>query len=192
MLDEPKATECKRNAVNAFGTATVFERRARRTRRLIRTITFLGVLGPALLGALAGAYGLEWKYLPHVMFVAALIGGGQFILSLWALVWQWDGDLTYALEATSINYRLASAYHSIIISDAGKQQVAQDLAALDAEARARSQMDNQAGISDKEKRRGMRAALRHFEMKCVGCEQIPRSLKNTKCEVCGKFGILNL
>lgn len=191
-LPPEKASACITNARDLFGTGYIFERRTRAVKRLLRILTFTGVAGPASLGALLAAYGLQWQYLPTALSITIGLMVVQFIISLWSLVNQWDSDLAYALESTASNYRLSEGFYQIARSDESKAKVEKELSALEAEARVRTEMDFRQGITDKEKRRGMKAALRQFQLKCVGCEITPLSLRSTNCDVCGKFRIWNL
>lgn len=191
-LPPEKAKECLKDARDLFGTAYIFEKRARRTRFFLRVLTFTGVAGPALLGALGSAYGLQWSYLPMVVGITAVVAVVQLIVSLWSLVSQWDSDLAYSLESYASNYRLSEAYFRLATTEESKAKVDQSHARFEGEARLRTEMDMRQGITDKEKRLGMRAALRHFQWECPGCKKTPLDMNSSKCPVCGLIRFFNL
>ncbi|MGW4750469.1 mobilome CxxCx(11)CxxC protein, partial [Streptomyces sp. NPDC004290] len=58
---------------------------------------------------------------------------------------------------------------------------------LEVEDSARRDRDSEKGVTDKERRRGMRATLRKFQRQCAGCQLVPTSLTPSDCDVCGRF-----
>ncbi len=90
----------------------------------------------------------------------------------------------------SANQQLYEAYRSLGSNppqDPNGARVQFDL--LNTERKCRDMQDDKEGITEAEKRAGMRAALRQFQRKCAGCNEVPKSLEPLNCAVCGKFKI---
>ena len=58
---------------------------------------------------------------------------------------------------------------------------------LKTENNLRRHIDNQQNVTEKEKRFGMRAALRQYQKQCSACKKVPTTMKPTSCGVCGNF-----
>lgn len=185
VLDS-KRRECNDSAVHCFGTAYIFEKRARCLRWRTRILLFLGIAGPASVGAILGSFLLPDQYRKYVLGIAAGIALLQLIGSIWSLIAKWDDSLSYFLESKSHNYRLADHFANLAmetsLSDA---EFNTNLGVLNKESELRSDLDNRQDLTDKEKRMGLRAALRQYQRPCVKCTKVPNSLKPTKCPICG-------
>lgn len=177
--------DCWTNAVNAFGTGVLFERRAGGLRTKINVVTYLGIAVPLAVGGAVLALGTGASLLPVLVGVAGVLGLAQLLASAWSLAAGWPACHAYAQEAASDNYRLANQFQSL--GKAAPPDLASRFAVLEAEYQARSAMDTKQALSDEEKRRGMRAALRHYQRKCAQCQTVPKSMTPTDCDVCGNF-----
>lgn len=180
--------KCWDEAFHSFGTAEIFRKRASKYRRLLRSLTFLGVAVPTAVGGIVLSFGVDFKYTSIVILIASILGLAQLILSLWSLVAKWDDTYAYSLESLSDNGKLSSLFQELAESppnDRDEFRTRYDL--LQAESRIRTERDNQQIITDKEKRYGMRASLRQFRRECVSCKQIPTSMEATDCDVCGNL-----
>ncbi len=151
----------------------------------MRLLAFSGIILPLTVGAVASAFGSDASFLPVVIWLAGLLGIGQLGLSAWALTSKWDDALGYSQESMTDNSRIADEFRKLA------QDVPPDFkirhAIIEAEARSRNTSDQRQGITDEEKRIGMRAALRQFERSRAGCNTVPKSMKATSCGVCGNF-----
>jgi mobilome CxxCx(11)CxxC protein len=179
---------CADNAFNCFGTAYIFERRARGIRIRLRILTFLGVATPAAFGAVLGLIGAQSPYVPFATWVAGIIGIIQLVGSIWSLVSNWDSEFSYYIESKSDNYRLAEEFSTL--GSTKTLEVSEfdvEMRLLETQGEFRAQLDNRIDVTDAEKRMGMRTALRRYQRECIGCHQVPTSLKSTKCDICGNF-----
>ena len=188
-IPDEKRRLCADNALKCFGTAYIFERRGSDIRWKIRIVNFLGIAGPASLGAVLAMLGLQSPYLPIAITVAGAVALVQVIAAIWSLVAGWDTSLAYAIESKSENYRLASEFEALgkttTLTD---DEFESELKDLETRADFRSDLDNRMDVSDKEKRRGLRAGLRKFQRVCAVCGDIPVSMKPTKpCPACDNF-----
>jgi mobilome CxxCx(11)CxxC protein len=147
----------------------------------------MGFLVPILIGGLVLSYG-HFKSLPTVIAVASAFAIFQTIVSLWSVIGGWVTGYAYATASAADNAVLAKRY-----IDLATRRV-EDLLVLRHEYEklairdeARQDQDYQQGVSETEKRRGLRAALRQYQRECVGCSKVPLSMESTDCDVCGKF-----
>jgi mobilome CxxCx(11)CxxC protein len=180
--------DCADSALKCFGTAYIFERRAAPIRRKLQWLAFLGIAAPAALGAVVGTFKLNETALAVAITFAGVIGIAQLIISIWSLVAKWDVSLAYDVESKSANYRMAGEYAKLAKTQTiSAEEFDMQFRLLETEARLRTELDQRQDITDKEKRMGMRAALRQYQRVCAGCKQVPVSLDSTACPVCGKF-----
>lgn len=183
-----KLRRCADEALKAHGTAYIFEKRAASIRLKIMILSFLGIAGPASVGAIIGTYSLDDNTTKLVLFIAGTIAIIQLLFSIWSLVSGWNDKLAYYLESKSSNYNLSSQYQKLSQNTSiSKQGFDSELNVLDREAELRAALDNSHDVADKEKRMGMRYGLRKFQRSCAGCNEIPTSMKSTQCGVCGNI-----
>lgn len=178
-------SKCWDLAIHAFGTAWIFEKRARKLRWKLKILSFLGIAVPVVIGGIVLSFGTNPRILPALLWVAGVLGVAQLTGSVWSLVARWDDSLAYALESVTANYRLSRRFESL-----GEQPPADlevEFRVLDAENQARKDLDFRQDLTPKEKRAGLRAGLRQFQRACVGCNEVPTSMSPTDCEVCGNF-----
>lgn len=181
--------DCWNNAVYAFGTADIFDRRGRVLQRRLNWLGYIGLVGPLLVGLLALGFGATSQSVELVIPIAIVVGTVQVLISAWSLVSDWTGNLAYARESATANIELAGRYQQLARSalDYTLIDLRHRFDLLLVEDNGRRQRDLARGIDDRERRRGLRAALRQFERKCSACQQVPISMTPTQCEVCGKF-----
>lgn len=176
-------------ALHAFGTAWMFEKRARKYAWRLRALAFLGLVVPLTVGALVGAFGPTFAALKPVLVVAGLVATAQFVFSLWAVVAKWDDALAGSWEGQIENNRLFKRLREISELPASVAAAALDerLQVVAAEYDAREAQDVRREFSEAERREGMRAGLRQFRRPCAGCAKVPTDMKATACGVCGNF-----
>jgi len=181
-------TEAHERGQHATATAYIFEVRAKRLRKYLNRLTFVGVAVPAIVGALALAYGANFGPLDVIVPVAAGIGGLQLIFFVWSVVAQWVDRYEQAVQAVVANRDLALRFGSL-----GKQPAANaasfrhELDVLKAIDASQAQFDYRQGVTDAEKRMGMRALLRQYQRECAKCGEIPATMKPTECGICGDY-----
>ena len=180
--------KCWDRALEAYGTGYIFERRAASLRVRLKVLAFLGIVVPASIGSVVLAFGTNPAWLPYLVGIAGALGVIQLVGSVWSLTARWEDAYTGALESLSSNHRLSNSYQRLAENPPGKlAEVELRFSLLEKEDELVQAADYKRGISEKEKRRGMRAALRKYRRECAGCNKIPVSMRPSKCEVCGNF-----
>jgi mobilome CxxCx(11)CxxC protein len=177
------------NAVYAFGTADIFERRTRLFQRKLQWLGYIGLAGPLLVGLLALGFGATSYSVKSIIPIAIVVGIAQVLISAWSLVSDWTGNLAYARESATANAELAARYQQLARSapEYRHTDLRHKFDLLFVEDSARRQRDLGRSITDCERRRGLRAGMRQFERECSACRQVPVSMTPTQCEVCGNF-----
>jgi mobilome CxxCx(11)CxxC protein len=166
----------------------MFEQRARPLRRQLRALTFLGVATPLALGALVAAFGVNDRAVPVALWIAGVLGIVQLIGSAWSLTAKWDDQYAYALQSIADNHRLSDDFKALgERPPSDLSELTTRAAVLDAENQTRSTLDYAQGLTDKEKRRGHRAALHQFQRQCATCGVKPTSMDASDCGTCGRF-----
>lgn len=188
---DPRFSELHDRAADAFGTATIFQRRARKYRRLVRTLTFFGVAIPGGIGGVVLANLFQKSVLEQFIWVAGALGALQLIFFFWSIVANWPENLDYSSAASADNFRLSNQLRALAVQAASPPT---DFNARYSEAVASDEsqnlLDNKRDISDTEKVYGHRAALIQFERKCNVCEVMPISMTmptwpRNRCPRCG-------
>jgi mobilome CxxCx(11)CxxC protein len=180
--------DCWTQALYAFGTAAIFERRAKILGRSLKGLAFLGIGVPLTIGGVVRSFSGALHYLEFALWIAGMAALAQLILTAWSLINRWQDRHAYALASMVDNYKIAQKYEHLGKNppdDLTEFKFRQEL--LNAESSTRDTLDYQQGLSDKERRRGMRVALRQYQRPCAGCHEVPKSLKPTNCHVCGQF-----
>ena len=187
-ISPDKLRRCADEALKAHGTAYIFEKRAARVRKWLLILSFLGIAGPASVGAIISTYSLDNDTTKIVIWVAGVIALAQLLLSIWSLVSKWDSNFSYYIESKSSNYNLSSQYQNLAKDTSiSLEEFDTELKILNREAELRKVLDNQYDIDEKEKRMGMRYGLRQFQRKCAQCDIVPTNMKPSSCGICGDF-----
>lgn len=187
-ISQNRRRESNDSAIRHFGTAYIFEKRAKSLRKYIQMLTFLGIAVPASIGAIIGSFNLSQSLQQIIVAIAALLALLQLTITIWSVVAKWNDNLAFYLESKSSNYRLASEYERLARStDWSAEEFETRYQVLEAEGNIRTGQDNQIDLDEKEKRMGMRAGLRQYQRLCAGCGKIPIDMEPTNCPVCGKF-----
>lgn len=188
MTDQPGRStreQCWDHAIYTFGTGFIFETRAKKLRRALRWLTFLGIAVPVAIGGIVLSFGTQSAALPFLLALAGVLAVAQLVLSVWSLVAAWNDNLAYAVESARSNYRLATRYE-----DLGRNAPADletHFSILAAERQAREDQDIARDLAEREKRMGLRAGLRKLQRACVSCKNVPMDMKPSDCPVCGQF-----
>jgi len=175
-------------AIHSFGKSYIFGERAKFYKNWIRFLTFLGIIVPVLIGAVAAAYGLESSISKLIFKIALPFTILQLIISVIALVNKWSENLSYSIEATNDYGNLSEAFKKLGKNPPEEiRDLEHQFEILETKYTSRTEQDSKYSLKDRELRKGMRSALREFQRKCIGCNTVPLSIKSSNCEVCGNF-----
>ncbi|MFD9807600.1 mobilome CxxCx(11)CxxC protein [[Kitasatospora] papulosa] len=177
---------CWDAALHAYGTSHIFQRRAARLKSRTDMLTWVGLAVPLLIGALVGTFGQN-EHWSVVLTVGAVVAAVQLAMSLWSLVKRWPEELAYSSSSATANETLASRFTALGEDPPGHQALRTQFEKLTVEDTARRDRDNEKGVTEKERRMGMRAALRKYQRQCAACHQVPITMEPSDCAVCGQF-----
>ncbi len=177
--------QCWDHVIYSFGTGFIFETRAKRLRRALRWLTFLGIAVPVAIGAIVLTFGTKSDALPFLLIAAGILAVAQLVLSVWSLVAAWNDNLAYSVESARSNYRLVARYEDLGRNAPADIDVRFNI--LEAERQAREDQDIARDLTEKEKRMGLRTGLRKLQRACVSCKNVPMDMKSSDCPVCGQF-----
>lgn len=179
---------CHDKAFYSYASSYIFDKKAQRFAYFVRLLKVFGILVPTAIGGVVMAYGLNSKFLELIIIIATPFPILQLVISVLSVANNWDGELTYAYEASQ-DYSLMSdefkKLGSLPPPDYDQLNVQYEM--LNARYNAREQQSSKHNVKEWEDRMSMRYALRQFQKKCVGCKETPLSLESTDCDVCGKF-----
>ncbi|QRV32403.1 hypothetical protein I6J39_34070 (plasmid) [Streptomyces californicus] len=180
--------ECWDAALHAHGTAHIFQKRAVALRRKNDMLSYVGFAVPLVIGALAGTFGQADLWVV-VITVGSVITAVQLVVSLWSVIKQWPGELAFASASTTANESLAMRFAGLGANPPSTlKELRTQFEKLQVEDSGRRHMDNDKGVTEKERRRGMRHALRKYQRACAACQQVPTSMETTStCGVCSQF-----
>jgi mobilome CxxCx(11)CxxC protein len=189
MNDQERRSDAWNNSVHAEGTRVIFERRASRLRLKVHVRDFVGLAVPILLAYVLGSEVLEAlkPYRPLVIGLLSFTAVMQTLLVLWSLLAKWDEELAYDVNAARESYMLKQAWKKLGKGDTQNVAIEYDL--LNHQQSIVDSRDTEKGITSKEKKLGIRAALIDAQRKCV-CGSMPNSMSTPwfpgqKCSVCG-------
>lgn len=192
-LDEKTQFEKKRKEVwdksfHAFANSYLYGIRRRKIKKMQTIITFLGVIIPILGGSLILNYGSDNIYVKLGLAILSIISLIQVVLSTWSIVAGWNEANEFYTEASYWYSSISEEYESLAKTPPNKLKKLETEIKLIDNKNSYSQMQAvKYELSEKEKRRGMRYALRNFRRKCVGCGKVPTSMESTDCDICGDF-----
>lgn len=185
MDDEAFRKDCWDRAAQTFGTARIFETRARLLKRNLRLLSFLGIAVPLTVGGVVVSFSANAWGLRFLLTLAGLLSIAQLIVSAWSLAAQWDTGLAYSQESATDNDRLSVQYQKYAKNPPPNAAIRFEL--LEATNQARVDADGKQVVTDAEKRLGMRLALHRFQRPCI-CGEIPNPMApSAVCAVCGSF-----
>lgn len=176
------------NSIQAFGKSYIFSKRAQFYSNWTKFLTIMGIAVPLTIGATASGYGFDSEILKNTIAISIPLSIIQLIISAFALVNNWNDNLSYSLEAVNDYNSLSDGFKKL-----GKNppenynEFLKSFEILETKMTSRSENDAKYNLKERELRKGMRYALREFQRKCVGCGNIPISIASTDCEVCGNY-----
>lgn len=176
------------NAIQAFGKSYIFSKRAQFYSKWNRFLAIFGIIVPLTIGATASGYGLDSEILKKTLAISIPLSIIQLIISAFALVNNWNDNLSYSLEAVNDYNNLSDNFKKLgknPSEDYNEFLKAYEI--LETKMTSRSENDAKYNLNERELRKGMRYALREFQRKCVGCNKVPTSMESTDCNICGNF-----
>jgi len=182
------SNECWDRALYAYGTAHLFLKRSLRYRAYLRFLAFIGIGGPAVVGAMVIHHIVSPKNLDLLVWVVSIIAVIEALVSVWSLAANWADNLSYAEGSTAENLALSSAFREL-----GQQaeNPRADLEVKFTELRSRDESrraaDAQKGVTEREKRYAHHTGLLQFKRQCEGCKKVPIAMDSSDCGVCGRF-----
>ncbi|WP_286894965.1 MULTISPECIES: mobilome CxxCx(11)CxxC protein [Sphingobacterium] len=183
--------QCWNNAMQTFGYSYIFSRRARFYAKWLRVLTLLGILVPLIIGTAATGYGTDSNLLKSLIWVSVPLSIFQITISAFALVNKWEDMSSYSLEAVANYDMLSEKFRSLAKIEPENEEdilnLIKEFDNLNSHYNYRSQQDVKYLITEREKRIGMRWALRDFQRQCAACHEVPVSMESTECPVCGQF-----
>ncbi|MCT6777451.1 hypothetical protein LXH09_12535 [Streptomyces sp. CS7] len=178
--------KCRDGALHAFGTARIFEQRANRLKRKTDVLTWVGLVVPLLIGALVGTFGKN-KLWGLVITIAAVIAAVQLAMNLWSLIRRWREELSYSSGSAAANDSLATRYTALADGPPALATLRAQFEKLEVEDISRRDRDGEKGVTEKERRMGMRPTLRKYQRPCGACLAVPTTMDPSACGVCGQF-----
>lgn len=186
--EEKLKIECWDRALNCYGYSYIFSKRSHFYNKWNRTSTLLGIMVPLAIGGIATGYGKDSIILNYFIYIAIPLSITQLLISGLSLVNNWNDYLSYSFDADKDYNLLSEEYKKLAKSSyEATFDFKKQFEALELKYQIRSESDIKYFISDRERRMGMRWALREFKRKCVGCNEVPISMESTECAVCGNF-----
>lgn len=183
-----QAQECWNRACDCFATAKIFERRALRYRNKLNWLSYLGIAVPAVFGAMVALWGKSVLESSILMFVVAAAGIVQVGMSVFALIHHWAEEHAYSNQSASTNFQLSDEFKLLAPSSLTPTPTTRkEFNRLVARDQAQTSLDNQKHVTDSEKCRGHRYALRQFQRECATCGIEPKDISPTTCKTCGGF-----
>jgi len=180
--------ECWVKAYECFGTAKVFERRARHYRRKLNILSYLGILVPLFFGAAVASWGSSALLDGASVIILSVAGLAQTVGSGLALIHNWAAEYAYCNQSVSVNFQLSNEFKilapKLVAPTPALKKEFDRLLVCD---RNQAAQDNQKLVTDPELARGHRHALIQFKCACATCGIEPKDMKPTKCKTCGKF-----
>ena len=188
MGEENVINDAWDNSLHSFGKSYIFSKRARFYMRWIRFVTILGIIVPVTIGATASGYGFNSYILKETITISIPLAILQLIISVFSLVNNWSDNLTYSIEASNDYNNLSDGFKKIAKSyTKNLTELSHQYEIINTKYTSRNDQDTKYVISERERRQGMRYALREFKRQCIGCNEIPVSLESTECSVCGRY-----
>lgn len=184
QADDARA-DCWDRAVLAYGTYYLFRIRANSLRQKLRTLEFLGIFSPVLVGGTVLSFQKYEDALPVILPIMGLCSVLQLVLSIWSLTQRWSEAFGYAEASQAENFRISEAFQKL--AKTWKDDSTAQYDVLCTADQNLSVNDEKQGLTEPERRKGMRYALRYFKRKCWKCKEVPVDMKNSDCPVCGQF-----
>jgi len=185
--------EAEERAVYCFGTAKLFEERRKKYKLRNKIIKFTGLSIPISLGFFAMSPEisslipiLKPIVMPILLSITTLINAAMLILSIWALVDEWDAKVENYTESVSNNRQYFKIFKEISERyDENPTEYAAKFKETILLDDIQQNKDDKENFSAWDDRFITRHGLYQLHLPCPKCGNIP-SIKNPKpCENCG-------
>lgn len=178
--------DCKKCVWQCCATAYIFQDRARIIGRRLRLLSFLGIVVPASVGGIILSFRVaDNQWLNIIITIAGITATIQLIFSVLSITHKWDDQCAYAQRSVELNTRLRRKYERLINDETNDiQNRFNVLQEQDTELQIE---DERQGITDNERRIGMRFSLFQYHKECISCGIVPQSMSPSACNVCGNF-----
>jgi mobilome CxxCx(11)CxxC protein len=193
--DKPKSKdqiEAEMRAVDCFGTARLLEKKRKTIKFFSKANKFIGLAIPLIFGTLytlSNDKSLIPKLepiIPIIQLITAILGLALLIISLLALVNDWDTRIENYTKSIPNNMRYHDTFCEIVeryYEDEKKY------AALYRKTKSLDDMQQEKdGIEDfsiKDRQFITKHGLHQLDIKCPECKKVPDITKSGKCGNCG-------
>lgn len=186
MEDSDFIKRCAEREIYAYGTAYIFESRSRSLRFRLRILSFLSLAVPLSVGGIAMATA-DKNLLPVIVLISGVLSVPLFVMTLWSLVFRWEERLDAAGHACKVNNELKNGWEDLARYKGPDAE--EKFSVLLERDRIQEQSDVRQDVSEKEKKKMMRASLIQYRRKCATCgvQPISMSAKGISCTTCGDF-----
>lgn len=176
------------NAFHSFGTYYIFKKRYDGYKNKTLSIATINLLVPSIFGAIYISFGANILTKELSISICAGLGFISICATVISFILRWQEKVTESQKNMIDNYGMYEKYYDIAIDTSLiKEKFEEIYFQLSQEGKYIDRASLEAEISDKEKRRGHRAALIQLQRDCVSCNVKPKSMKSSKCNVCGNF-----
>jgi mobilome CxxCx(11)CxxC protein len=186
---EDNVTEACFRAIDAYGTAKIFEKRLKKLEFSEKINKLMGFIAPMGVGIAVITVEVNAKLISIFTIAAGVICFVQLMISLWALINRRDTTLKQYSDSKSANYYYANKFRDIWKRyDQDEEKYAKLLerfVPLDDEQQKIDQ-GLLGEVSLEEKHFGMREALYQYQHKCKECGKIPDLKHPETCKIFGK------
>lgn len=178
--------DCQDKKLHAYGFSYLYTLKAQKYERGLQIINYIGLAVPLIIGGFVMTYGTD--HIGGLIIVGGSVLLVQLAFSAFAMVFKWDEELAYCIEAAREHSFLAQDFTALgAFAPRDYDELVSRYSTLRERNRSRSSSDLKHDVGEKAKIKGMRWALREFQKECAGCHIIPLSMNKTDCTVCGKF-----
>lgn len=190
MTDNASRHDLNQMAVNCWGTAAVLDKRVRTLLGRTKTVNYLGFITPFLVGAFALAFTIQATLLPQLMWLAAFALFVQAIASATLIFTGVDRSIRSCLDSSATNKIFAAEARDLATNTSLPAEVFNTtFAELRGKIKAQDTNDERLDFSEQDRKFGLRAGLKRFQIACGDCRQTPRSedasLDQSNCKTCG-------
>jgi mobilome CxxCx(11)CxxC protein len=172
--DQQLITEASHRAIEAYGTARIFAKRALWYRKFNKIRDLLGIGVPAMVGIIFMGFSFAPHNIEYILVIAGVFATAQLLLSVLSLVYGWDEGYSYAKESLADNNRIRNRLDCILhgyISLENNRQAIMDALRYDIQAREKD--DEAQGLDNREKCYGRRQGFAQYRAECNICRRVP-------------------
>jgi mobilome CxxCx(11)CxxC protein len=185
-LKKKMRQECWDKALDSFAYSYIYSKKTEHLNFLLRWTKLFGILIPVMLGALLTAYYGNKHLIDAAIYITTPFAIAQLILSTYLTVIGADEKVNTYISK-SIEYTLLNSEIDFLVKFPDSDSLIFQNKYEVLNEREKCLGKGNYELSEKDLRMGMRFGLRQYRRPCVGCNEVPVSMKPSKCEVCGNF-----